>query len=108
MKRVTIAVALFLTMLFGSTAYAGGKSVNFQFDTSFVSVNWGGHFQRGKQYHRQPQRFRQHRRAAPRRIFKYGQRRHNGFAPRRNNRHFNRPMPRNNRWHQQKRRVWKR
>ena len=40
MKRVTIAVALALSMLSGTTAFAGSKSMNIQLDANFVSVHW--------------------------------------------------------------------
>ena len=51
MKRVYIAAALAMSMLFGSSASAGGKSINVQVDSNFISVNWSSHY---KQYH-QPQ-----------------------------------------------------
>lgn len=51
MNRVFIVVALATTMLFGSTAFAGGKSVGVQLNTNFVSVHWN---QYGHQ-HKRPQ-----------------------------------------------------
>lgn len=118
MKRVYIAIALAITMLFGSTTFAGSKSANMQVDSNFMKVNSYGHHRRGKQYHRWPQH-RQHRRMAPRRIirhvprYRYAPRRHIRAMPRhiyKHGRHFKRParhhykryMPRN-RWHQKRR-----
>ncbi len=61
MKRVTIAVALALTMLFGSTAFAGSKSMNIQLDANFVSVNWNKQKHHGKQHVRKPQHWQKRR-----------------------------------------------
>lgn len=117
MKRVYIAIALALSMLLGSTAFAGGKSLNVQFDASFISVGWSnGHYQRGNRHYRQPQHWQQRRvqryRHAPRRIYRPAPRRHYRHAPRQHYRpaprhHFKRYVPRYNRWHQQKRRQWR-
>jgi len=74
MKRVYIAAALAMSMLFGSSASAGGKSINVQVDSSFLSIGWSGHYQRGEQYHRQP-RHSQRRRVAPRRNVRHAPRR---------------------------------
>ena len=66
MKRVYIAVALAMSMLLGSTAFAGGTSFSTQQDAKFISVGSSGHYQRGKQHYRKPQHW-QKRRVAPRR-----------------------------------------
>jgi hypothetical protein len=61
MKRVTIAVALALTMLSGTTAFAGSKSVNIQLDANFVSVNWSKQQHHGKQNVRKPKHWQKRR-----------------------------------------------
>jgi len=73
MKRVFIAAALAMSMLFGTSASAGGKSFDIQVDGNFLSIGWNGHHQRGKQY-RQPRHW-QKRRAAPRRGVRHAPRR---------------------------------
>jgi hypothetical protein len=62
MKRVTIAVALALSMLFGTSAFAGSKSMNIQLDTNFVSVHWSKqNHHHGKQHVRKPQHWQKRR-----------------------------------------------
>lgn len=118
MKRVTIAIALAMSMLFGSSAFAGSKSYNMQLDANFISVGWNnGHYQRAKQYRRHVQRYRpaprrhvQRYRPAPRRHvqrYRPAPRRYVQSYRQAPRRHFKRQVPRYNMWHHQKRRMYR-
>jgi len=124
MNRVFIAMALAVTMLFGSTAFAGNKSISIQFGAHGLSVDLNGHYQRSQGHYRQPQHWQRRHvaprhnvhhatpryrhaprrvyRPAPRRIYKHAPRHHfKRAAPRH---HFKRHAPRYNQWHHQQRR----
>ena len=122
MNRVYIAVALAITMLIGSNAYAGNKSFSMQFDANLISVNWSGAKHQGKQQFHKPQKWHKRKvvqqRQKPRMQKQFHKPALKGHGPRTNRwqkrqvrrfvkrairSHFGRQMNR----HQQKRHGWK-